>query len=73
MTPGSLPSGVPGHFGPKRGGGDSLKAASHAHPGSRRRRFEAHQEQAAFTLALYIEDIPGSCRRKDHAPLGICC
>ena len=34
-------------------------------------RFEAHQEQAAFSLALDIEDIPGPYRRKNNAPLGI--
>lgn len=34
---------------------------------------EAHQKQAAFALALDIEDVPRFCRRKDHAPLGIRC
>jgi hypothetical protein len=56
---------------PQRGGGDGFQAASHAHPGSRLRTFKAHQEQATFALALDLEDIPGTCRRKDHAPLGI--
>jgi hypothetical protein len=32
-------------------------------PASRLRTFQAHQKQAAFTLALDVEDIAGSCRR----------
>jgi hypothetical protein len=71
MAPESLPSGSPRSFRPQRGGGDSREAASHAHPRLRLRRLQAHQEQAAFTLALDVEEISGSCRRKDHAPLGI--
>jgi len=63
--------GVPSHLRPQRGGGDSFETASHAHPGFRLRTFEAHQKQAAFTLDLDVEDVPGSCRRKDHTPLGI--
>jgi len=71
--PGHCLQGVPVHFRPQRGGGDSLEAASHAHPESRLRRVDAHQEQAAFTLTLDVEYIPRSCRRKDHSPLGIRC
>jgi hypothetical protein len=71
MVPESLPSGSLRSFWPQRGGGDSLETASHAHPGFRRRRFKAHQEQAAFTLALDVEDIAWSCHRKEHAPLRI--
>jgi hypothetical protein len=35
--------------------------------------FEAHQKQAAFSLALDLEDVSGLCRRKNYTPLGIRC
>jgi hypothetical protein len=73
MAPGSLPSGSPRSFSAAEGGGNSLEAAIHAHPGARLRRFETHHEQAAFTLALDVQYIPRSCPRKDYAPLGIRC
>jgi hypothetical protein len=34
--------------------------------------FETHQKNAAFTLALDVEDVSGIRPRKDDATLGVC-
>ena len=61
--------GVPGRFRSQRGGGDSLEAAIHAHPGGRLRRLEAHQEPPCERCQVPIRD-PDSRSRSLTLPTG---